>query len=184
MSLLVIHPADSRTDFYKNVYQNLGIIDTVSRDSRGNMLRLQIEQHHQILCLGMGSHMGLYDGRDKLRLNHVYASLFEGKDCVFIWPGSASYRDTFRINAYACGNFITNVNELQELKVCAVSEANKKLIEDSNFWLTHAIRNCLRYAYSQKCTLKEVFSNIFVLEYTALLDTNVNYILKHNQQEL
>jgi hypothetical protein len=139
MSVLIIHPQDSSTDF-KPIYTPISDKTVITGGvSKSDLMKL-IENHDRIIMLGHGSPWGLmsvgqfnYGGNYIVDLTMVEL-LSMKKDNIYIWCNADQFVLNNRLNGFYSGMFISEVEEafyynIWDIEWETIDESNNKFSE-------------------------------------------------------
>lgn len=148
MKTLVIHPADSTTDFLKEIYmgKNWTIINSnISKSS----LRKHIKEHDKIVMLGHGTCEGLI-GFNHLVIDSTYVYLLREKHCIGIWCNADLFFNKYNLKGQYTGMIISEIGEALDYNI----EATYSEILESNTMFANAISKSIdSESFIQSCKL-------------------------------
>lgn len=144
--ILVIHPADTSTDFLSIIYSNMNA--TVIRQSiPKSRLKELMKKADRIIMLGHGTESGMgfvkYDGSGypiyitTLIDSSLVYLLREKKDNVFIWCNADKFVEKYKLSGFSTGMFISETNEAYIFDV----KATEKEVYESNLRFATVVRN-------------------------------------------
>ena len=116
MKTLVIHPADSSTDFLKDVYRGLSHTTVITGGCTQEYLHNQIVNHDRIMMLGHGTPNGLLNMRNfDLKGDHIIdettVPFLKAKYNICIWCYADEFVTKHELTGFYTGMFISEVEE-------------------------------------------------------------------------
>jgi len=160
MKTLVIHPADSTTDFLCEVYKDLDCTVIRSKTIGSGNLRRAIKDHNKIIFLGHGDPNGLlrdYVFQISYLINSKYVQLLREKECVYVWCYADQFVKKYEIKGFCSGMIISEPDEA--LACCVPFCLND--IEKSNKKFALALKNVVSLPISE---MKDTFHLHYVPE--------------------
>lgn len=117
---LVIHPKDRSTDFLSPIYQNISDLTVVTENiSHYELIRL-IKDNDQIIMMGHGSPMGLFNVSRIGKGSYVAGfevDLLADKKNIFIWCNADKFVQRHKLKALYTGMFISETGEARAMGV-------------------------------------------------------------------
>jgi len=131
MNTLVIHPKDPTTDFLSKIYEGKDYtVITNPYISTDDAIHL-ICQHNIIIMCGHGSPEGLYSkGPEGFIINERTVPYLKTKKIVAIWCNADIFMNTYDLDGFYTGMFISEVKESMLFGIPDVSEHD---INKSNY---------------------------------------------------
>lgn len=131
---LIIHPADTSTDFLKPIYDKIQYKTVITGGVTPDVIMKEIENHDRIFMMGHGCPSGLFSmGRFPKAYGMVIDSetveLLKQKECVFIWCNADQFVKTHDLKGFYSGMFIS---EVEEADYCGFPETTQKEVTESN----------------------------------------------------
>lgn len=150
---LFIHPQDETTAFLSIVYRNmLNDNNTLVSDNyiSNSSLNKLLQSHRNIIILGHGCQDGLlcqtnkYDRFNRLMINSKHVQALRNANMVIgIWCHSDKFFDKYRINGFASGMFVSDIDEANDYCLPLSSYD----IEESNALLAKSLSEILPLTY-------------------------------------
>ena len=142
MRTLIIHPADESTSFLDIVYKNIPDQTLITGGvSKGEVQQL-IREHDRVMMMGHGSPGGLFSvgqfpNAGGYIIDYNFAPILNKKDnSVFIWCNADKFVNTFGLQGFYSGMFISEVGEAD---YCGIPGTDQELIDESNFGFCNII---------------------------------------------
>jgi len=146
MKTLIIHPADESTTFLDIVYKNIPDKTVVTGGiSKSEVMKL-IESHDRVMMMGHGSPGGLFNVGQFTDCGSKYGGyiidqsivpLLKQKDnSVFIWCNADKFVDTFKLEGFYSGMFISEVGEAL---YCGLPGTEQDQVDESNYGFVNII---------------------------------------------
>ena len=146
MKTLIIHPSDESTTFLEIVYKNIPNKTVVTGGiSKMEVIRL-IESHDRVMMMGHGSPGGLFNIGQFTDCGSKYGGyiidqsivpLLKQKDnSVFIWCNADKFVDTFQLEGFYSGMFISEVGEAL---YCGLPGTEQDQVDESNYGFVNII---------------------------------------------
>jgi hypothetical protein len=159
MSILVIHPKDSTTDFLKIIYRDLNctVIDFNISKSK---LRTLINNHDRIIILGHGTEKGLL-GFDRFIIDSNYVYLLRNKECIFIWCNADRFVNKYSLKGFHTGMFVSDSSEAHMYNL----KSNIQLINSSNESFAEAVRDNLWKDNMDKLVIQDYEGSCDVIDF-------------------
>lgn len=116
---LVIHPADSSTEFLAPIYKHLENKTVIRTTVTPTEMNYMIREHDQVIVLGHGCPAGLFNihqdstsPQNYLLVSKLNAEALAEKDNnVFIWCHASSFLHHHKLRGFATGMFISEPAE-------------------------------------------------------------------------
>ena len=147
MKTLVIHPADTSTDFLKPIYANQDWTVIVDPQTSKRRLREAINSHDRIIMLGHGTQDGLIaiTNRAKMHYRYVISSelvyLLRNKITVGIWCNADVFFTKYDLRGFYTGMIISEIDEAYMYSVSApgndIDLSNELFAQSVKDGLTH-----------------------------------------------
>ena len=172
MKTLVIHPADSSTDFLKDVYRGLSHTTVITGGCTQEYLHNQIVNHDRIMMLGHGTPHGLlnmwnFDFKGDHIIDETTAPLLKGKHNICIWCYADEFVNKHTLSGFYTGMFISEMDEARMLDILA----SQKGIAHSNALFANAVNRHLVVRDMEKKVKKEY-------------KCHHNHVIKYNRERL
>jgi hypothetical protein len=146
MKTLIIHPSDESTTFLEIVYKNIPNKTVVTGGiSKMEVIKL-IESHDRVMMMGHGSPGGLFNIGQFTDCGSKYGGyiidqsivpLLKQKDnSVFIWCNADKFVDTFQLEGFYSGMFISEVGEAL---YCGLPGTEQDQVDESNYGFVNII---------------------------------------------
>jgi len=159
MKTLIIHPSDESTTFLEIVYKNIPNKTVVTGGiSKMEVIRL-IESHDRVMMMGHGSPGGLFNIGQFTDCGSKYGGyiidqsivpLLKQKDnSVFIWCNADKFVDTFQLEGFYSGMFISEVGEAL---YCGLPGTEQDQVDESNYGFVKIIS---KYINEDKTVIHE-----------------------------
>ena len=159
MKTLIIHPADESTTFLDIVYKNIPDKTVVTGGvSKSEVMKL-IESHDRVMMMGHGSPGGLFNVGQFTDCGSKYGGyiidqsivpLLKQKDnSVFIWCNADKFVDTFKLEGFYSGMFISEVGEAL---YCGLPGTEQDQVDESNYGFVKIIS---KYINEDKTVIHE-----------------------------
>jgi hypothetical protein len=178
MTTLIIHPNDSSTSFLDRVYAPIEDKTVITGGVSKPELIEMIKTHDRVMMMGHGSPWGLFD-MGQFHLSGAYIIdisavpvLREKKDSVFIWCHAQKFVDTFKLNGFYSGMFVSEVGEAH---YCNIPGVGQSFVDHSNYSFVDILA---KYINSDS---KLIHENV-VREYGVIAETNP--VAKYNVERL
>ena len=137
MKTLIIHPADSTTDFLKPIYASIKDKTVINGGVSKSELQTLIKSHHRVIMLGHGSPDGLFsigqfpDSGAYIIDESTVKYLNNKSENVFIWCHANLFTLKFGLTGFYSGMFISEVEEAMYLSMCCtdwhrINESNQQ----------------------------------------------------------
>ena len=143
MTNLIIHPADTSTDFLKPIYAN--ITDATILNSgvgKGQVAKL-ISEHDRIIMMGHGSPSGLFscakfgdNDYSGFVIDYKMVPLLRDKECIAIWCNADKFMNQHELNGFYSGMFISEVGEA---KYCGLPDTILETVTVSNNYFAQIV---------------------------------------------
>lgn len=159
---LVIHPADTTTDFLNVIYQGTDWT-VITHDIPDESLRKLISSHDRIIMLGHGFPGGLF-GHNKIVINSSHVDLLRTKKLVGIWCFANKFFEPHGLLGIYSDMIIS---EAQEAEVFGV-EYTDGFIDRSNKLFALAVRD-------------SIVSDEPIETFKTMYRSNLNPVIKWNQ---
>lgn len=146
MKTLIIHPADDSTTFLDIVYKNIPDKTVVTGGiSKMEVMKL-IESHDRVMMMGHGSPGGLFNVGQFTDCGSKYGGyiidqsvvplLKEKDNSVFIWCNADRFVETFKLQGFYSGMFISEVGEAL---YCGLPNTEQDQVDESNYGFVNII---------------------------------------------
>ena len=140
MKTLIIHPADDSTSFLDIVYKKIPNKTVVTGGiSKSEVMKL-IQEHDRVMMMGHGSPSGLFNVGQFTDCGSKYGGyiidqsmvplLKEKDNSVFIWCNADKFVDTFKLQGFYSGMFISEVGEAV---YCGLPGTEQDQVDESNY---------------------------------------------------
>ena len=128
MKTLIIHPADSSTDFLKESYSGKDYTVVTDCNISKKLLKDLIKSHDKIVMMGHGTALGLIAGvgsKSKYLIDSNWVYLLKDKECICIWCYAYDFFSKYKLKGYATGMIISELDEGYHFGIyCGSSEIN------------------------------------------------------------
>ena len=147
----VFHPDDPTTDFLYEIYQGKGwnVVNDPFIDQ--NTVAEVIGIHKRIICLGHGSHGGLF-GAEEMIINESLTPLLQEKDLICIWCNADQFVLKHGLNGFSTGMFLS---ECAEADLFGIPYDDELQIEMSNKWFASILGKHVNSDYILKNVRQE-----------------------------
>ena len=135
MNTLIIHPADTTTDFLKPIYTSIKNKTVITGGVSKFELRELIKSHHRVIMLGHGTPMGLLSvGQFKDGFFVIDDSLSDllsiKENNIYIWCHARDFMLYNQLNGFGTGMFIS---EVEEAHYFDFGDVGWNVIKESNY---------------------------------------------------
>jgi hypothetical protein len=142
MKTLIIHPADDSTTFLDIVYKPIQDKTVITGGvSKSDVMKL-IEEHDRVMMMGHGSPGGLFScGQFGTSGGYIIDQsaipyLKSKNDSVFIWCNADKFVETYKLQGFYSGMFISEVGEAY---YCGLPGTEQEQVDESNFGFVNII---------------------------------------------
>lgn len=151
---LVIHPRDSTTNDFTEVYNNIENCKVIRRNISTKNIKKAIKSHDRVIIIGHGTSLGLI-GYNRYILDSNYVELLRenNKEVLYIWCDANIFVNTHHLIGFNTGMFISELDE-------AIKYDINHTIEDiikSNILFSNSINMALLNGDTILNTLKELY---------------------------
>jgi hypothetical protein len=142
MKTLIVHPEDNTTSFLDLVYAPIENKTVIKGGISKTELMLQIMEHDRIMMMGHGSPAGLFAiGNFKNCGGYIIDQqmvplLKEKNNSVFIWCNADKFVETFGLQGFYSGMFISEVGEAT---YCGLPGTEQDQVDESNYGFVNII---------------------------------------------
>ena len=142
MKTLIIHPADDSTTFLDIVYKNIPNQTLITGGVTKTELMGLMREHDRIMMMGHGSPGGLFAVGQFINSpayiidQSMVPILKEKTDNVFIWCNADKFVDTFKLQGFYSGMFISEVGEAY---YCGLPGTEQDQVDESNYGFVNII---------------------------------------------
>jgi len=176
MKTLVIHPDDRSTDFLRPVYHNLPCTTVITGDTTAEELIDAIRAHDQIIMLGHGTPLGLFNisniGQNLLCIESQHTDILRDKKCIYIWCNADQFIHAHRLPGLYTGMFIS---EVDEANYCGISTEQRHVDDSNNLFAELLGKYLVKYTNNYGAVYRAVEE-----EYGKLAE--VNAVAKYNHE--
>lgn len=167
MKTLIIHPSDDSTSFLDIVYKNIPDKTVVTGGvSKSEVMKL-IKEHDRVMMMGHGSPSGLFNVGQFTDCGSKYGGyiidqsivplLKEKDNSVFIWCNADKFVNTFKLQGFFSGMFISEVGEAL---YCGLPGTEQDQVDESNYGFVKIIG---KYINEDKTVIHEKVKNEYGL---------------------
>ena len=143
MKTLIIHPEDPSTSFLDIVYTPIENKTVVTGGVTKARLQSMIYEHDRVMMMGHGSPGGLFS-IGKFAGNcgayiidqQMIPALKEKNNSVFIWCNADKFVNTFKLEGFYSGMFISEVGEAY---YCGLPGTEQDQVDESNYSFVNII---------------------------------------------
>jgi hypothetical protein len=136
MKTLIIHPADDSTTFLNIVYAPIQDKTVITGGITKTEVMKLIQEHDRVMMMGHGSPGGLFAcGQFGTSGGYIIDQsavpyLKSKNDSVFIWCNADKFVDTYRLEGFYSGMFISEVGEAY---YCGLPGTEQDQVDESNY---------------------------------------------------
>lgn len=177
MKTLIIHPEDSSTSFLDIVYEPIVNKTVITGGVSKSQVQQLIREHDRVMMMGHGSPGGLFSigkfgncGAYIIDQNMVPA-LSKKDNSVFIWCNADKFVNTFKLQGFYSGMFISEVGEAY---YCGLPGTEQEQVDESNYGFVNIIS---KYINEDKNTIHENVTK----EYGLIADENPVALYNNNR---
>ena len=178
MKTLIIHPKDSSTQFLEIVYENVKNKTVITGGVSKHELRDIMNEHDRIMMMGHGSPGGLFAvnqfglGNSGYIIDQYSPGILRmKKDNVFIWCNADRYVETYKLEGFYSGMFISEVGEAT---YCGLPGMSQEIVDESNYGFVNIIA---KYINEDSKTIHQNVKK----EYGILAENNPVALYNHNR---
>jgi hypothetical protein len=142
MKTLIIHPEDDSTTFLDIVYKSIPDKTVITGGvSKSDVMKL-IEEHDRVMMMGHGSPGGLFScGQFGTSGGYIIDQssipyLRTKSDNVFIWCNADKFVETYKLQGFYSGMFISEVGEAY---YCGLPGTKQDQVDESNYGFVNII---------------------------------------------
>lgn len=177
MKTLIIHPADDSTTFLDIVYKPIQDKTVITGGiSKGELIKL-IEEHDRIMMMGHGSPGGLFScgqfgtSGGYIIDQSIVPYLKTKSDNVFIWCNADKFVDTYKLQGFYSGMFISEVGEAY---YCGLPGTEQDQVDESNYGFVNILS---KYINEDKNSIHEKVTK----EYGLIAEENAVALYNNNR---
>ncbi len=131
---LIIHPADSTTDFLCPIYAGIPNKTVITGGLTIEEVKAKISQADSLICCGHGSPWGLFSSGQFMAKEYIiddsHADLLKLKTrTIYIWCFADMFVQHHKINGFYTGMFVSS---MEEAEYWMDDSATQELIDESN----------------------------------------------------
>ena len=134
MKNLIIHPADTSTDFLKPIYANVSDAIILNGGATKDQVKELMVRHDRIIMLGHGSPFGLFSvgqfvGNNGYIIDATMVDVLKNIECISIWCNADQFMIKHGLNGFYSGMFIS---EVSEATYCGLPGTLQETVDTSN----------------------------------------------------
>jgi hypothetical protein len=180
MKTLIIHPEDESTSFLDIVYKPIEDKTVIKGGVSKSEVQKLIREHDRVMMMGHGSPGGLFsigrfDNCGGYIIDQQMVPLLKEKDnSVFIWCNADKFVNTFKLQGFYSGMFISEVGEAV---YCGLPGTKQDEVDESNYGFCNIIA---KYINEDKNVIHENVLNEYglIAEENAVAFYNFNRLYK------
>lgn len=177
MKTLIIHPADDSTTFLDIVYAPIQDKTVITGGiSKSELIKL-IEEHERIMMMGHGSPGGLFScgqfgtSGGYIIDQSIVPYIRTKSDNVFIWCNADKFVDTYKLQGFYSGMFISEVGEAY---YCGLPGTEQDQVDESNYGFVNILS---KYINEDKNSIHEKVTK----EYGLIAEENAVALYNNNR---
>lgn len=177
MKTLIIHPADDSTTFLDIVYAPIQDKTVITGGITKTEVMKLIQEHDRVMMMGHGSPGGLFScGQFGTSGGYIIDQsavpyLKSKNNSVFIWCNADKFVDTYKLEGFYSGMFISEVGEAY---YCGLPGTEQDQVDESNYGFVNILS---KYINEDKNSIHEKVTK----EYGLIAEENAVALYNNNR---